>query len=65
MINERERMTDFLSWYVAWQQSPWPVCIREFICKVIGRKRDIFDLGKKQLNNGFLVLIQGNSFLRL
>lgn len=28
-INERERMTDWLSWYVAWQHSHWPVCIGE------------------------------------
>lgn len=28
-INERERMTDRLSWYVAWQQCHWPVCIGE------------------------------------
>lgn len=43
-------MTDWLSWYVAWQHSHWPVCIEEtnLSVKLLEEKGDMIKEKTKQ-----------------
>lgn len=64
-INERERMTEWFSWYVAWLHSHWPVRTEEKNLSVVIGRQGTNDIKEKKSQEWIFGFKTCNSFLLL